>query len=138
MKHRIKVTILVCMVTVLLSTLSLQTAEAKIPFSGGGCLACQELAGVAAVSATDVWAVGYYYNSSSQAVTLIEHWNGTSWSVVKSPNIGSGANDLYSVAATSATGVRAVGGYYYNSKKEFLTLTERWNGTKWSVVKSPH
>src|SRR6266567_1869052 len=96
------------------------------------------LFGVAAVSPTDVWAVGYSFTGSSQIVTLIENWNGTSWSVVPSPNVGSGENDLYSVEATSATNVRAVGGRYYNSKQPFLTLTERWNGTKWSVVKSPN
>src|SRR5437764_621866 len=40
------------------------------------------LNGVAVVSANDVWAVGYYSGG-----TLIEHWDGTSWSVVPSPNV---------------------------------------------------
>ncbi len=139
MKHLIKFVILGCMLTVLLSVLSLQKAEAKIPLSGAACSGCEELAGVAAVSSKDIWAVGGHYDSSSgQILSLIENWNGTSWSVVPSPNVGSGENDLYSVEATSATNVRAVGGRYYNSKQPFLTLTERWNGTKWSVVKSPN
>src|SRR6266702_6856400 len=132
MKHLIKFVILGCMLTVLLSVLSLQKAEAKIPLSGAACSGCEELAGVAAVSSKDIWAVGGHYDSSSgQILSLIENWNGTSWSVVPSPNVGSGENDLYSVEATSATNVRAVGGRYYNSKQPFLTLTERWNGTKW-------
>src|SRR5438477_303146 len=41
---------------------------------------------VAAVSATDVWAVGYY-RTGGIFRTLIERWNGT-WSVVSSPNVG--------------------------------------------------
>src|SRR5690348_5630714 len=36
---------------------------------------------VSVISATDVWAVGY-----SSTGTLIEHWDGTSWSIVSSPN----------------------------------------------------
>jgi hypothetical protein len=39
------------------------------------------LEGVSAVSATDVWAVGYSDNSfNGEARTLILHWNGTAWS----------------------------------------------------------
>ena len=38
---------------------------------------------VAALSPTDVWAAG---SSLSSQHTLIEHWDGTSWSVVASPN----------------------------------------------------
>src|SRR5438270_11754958 len=52
-----------------------------------------QLSGVAAVSASNIWAVGSYYAGSVKAgQTLIEHWNGTSWSVVKSPNVGSNFN----------------------------------------------
>jgi len=38
------------------------------------------LLGVSARGPSDVWAVGYY-NASSGHRSLIEHWNGTSWSV---------------------------------------------------------
>src|SRR5689334_3789544 len=44
------------------------------------------LYGVAAVTATDVWAVGQDYTAGS--LTLTMHWNGSAWSVVPSPNIG--------------------------------------------------
>src|SRR3954466_3149445 len=37
------------------------------------------LRGVTAVSANDIWAVGFYYNGSVQR-TLTEHWDGTNWS----------------------------------------------------------
>ena len=54
------------------------------------------LKAVAAVSASDVWAVGSYYNSQKGVMeTLIEHWDSTSWSVVPSPNANTtGANIL--------------------------------------------
>ena len=42
-----------------------------------------ELSGVAAVSANDIWAVGSAIdNSSGTAQTLIEHWDGTQWSII--------------------------------------------------------
>src|SRR5262252_9918518 len=44
---------------------------------------------VAATSGTDVWAVGSY-NSAGAYKTLIEHWNGTRWTIVPSANPASG------------------------------------------------
>jgi hypothetical protein len=91
---------------------------------------------VAAVSANDVWAVGAYASTTRPNQTLIEHWNGTAWSVVTSPSPGSVNNELFSVAAISANDVWAVGFTASNSSAE-KTLIEHWNGTVWSVVKSP-
>ena len=44
------------------------------------------LSGVTCTSASQCWAVGYYVNGSGFGQTLIEQWDGTSWSVVASPN----------------------------------------------------
>src|SRR5205807_2376610 len=46
------------------------------------------LYGVAVGSSSDVWAVGEYRDGSGEYQTLIEHWNGSAWSVVPSPNVG--------------------------------------------------
>jgi hypothetical protein len=56
---------------------------------------------VAAVSPADVWvwAVGSKQSWSGTYSTLIEHWDGTAWSVVPSPDPGSSGNQLYGVAA---------------------------------------
>ena len=62
---------------------------------------------MAAVSASDVWAAGYTFNGSS-IQTLVEHWNGTSWQVVKSPNVGT-SPAFSGVAAVSANDVWSVG-----------------------------
>jgi len=96
-----------------------------------------QLLGVAAVSASNIWAVGSYYAGSAKAdQTLIEHWNGTSWSVVKSPNVGSSRNYLRGVAAVSANNIWAVGFGHPSRTSADQTLIEHWNGTSWSVVKS--
>ncbi len=110
----------------------------KIVPSANIALSSCTLYAVAAVSASDVWAVGWYYNNSINAFqTLIEQWNGTSWSVVASPNASSGLNQLYSVAAVSTNDVWAVGEYFNTSSDITETLIEHWDGSSWSVVSSP-
>src|SRR5260370_23658835 len=44
------------------------------------------LSAITCVSASDCWAVGEYRPPFNNAYTLVEHWDGTSWSVVPSPN----------------------------------------------------
>lgn len=92
--------------------------------------------GVAAISTSDVWAVGSYATGGSSARSLIEHWNGTQWSVVASPNPNKGTTNLRSVTAIASNDVWSVGAYSQNSN--LLTLAEHWNGTKWSIVSSPN
>ncbi|HVB21693.1 MAG TPA: hypothetical protein VNG51_07095 [Ktedonobacteraceae bacterium] len=84
------------------------------------------LNGVAALSGRDVWAVGNYYKANKPQPTLIEHWNGTKWSVVKSPNPGAGYNILNGVTAISATDIWAVG-YYTRDDGADQTLTELYS-----------
>ena len=103
------------------------------PLSGGGPVS-NELRGVAAVAANDVWAVGQSFDyGASQA--LIVHWNGTSWSTVTAPHIG-GYSALRSISAVSANDIWAVG-YQYKRGVQ-ITLVEHWNGTSWTVVASPN
>jgi hypothetical protein len=94
------------------------------------------LSSVAAVTATDVWAVGDYTDSNYNRYTLIEQWNGSSWSVVPSPNPGPYGNRLSGVAAVTATDVWAVGNYQ-GTWGSSNTLIAQWNGSSWSVVSSP-
>jgi hypothetical protein len=95
------------------------------------------LSSVAVVSSTDIWAVGLYNNESGVEQTLVEHWDGTSWSVVPSPNPGTIGNYLNSVGVVSSTDVWAVGVYLDDPLIE-QTLVEHWDGTSWSVVPSPN
>src|SRR2546421_2756535 len=94
------------------------------------------LYGVTAVSATNVWAVGFDVNTSLVTQTLVEHWNGSIWSVVKSPSPGPGNNQLLSVTAVSTKDIWAVG-FTSNSTND-QNLIQHWNGSKLSVVKSPN
>jgi hypothetical protein len=48
-----------------------------------------------------VWAVGSFVSDTPRLATLIERWDGSSWSVVPSPNVGTSDNELLAVAATT-------------------------------------
>jgi hypothetical protein len=71
------------------------------------------LNGVACLSASDCWAVGYYYSGGIAAQTLIERWDGTSWAIVSSPNISATQyNLLYGMTCASGLDCWAIGIYY--------------------------
>jgi hypothetical protein len=93
------------------------------------------LSAMDALSPTDMWAVGAWYRpSTSTPGTLTEHWNGSTWSLVPSPNFNEGYNELYGVAAFSSTDAWAVGYHnisYYGSEK---TMAQHWDGTRWRIV----
>jgi hypothetical protein len=96
------------------------------------------LNGVSALTPTEAWAVGSSLDASFSGRTLIQRWNGRSWSIVPSPNPsedGVGSN-LLGVAAASPTDVWAVGDV---DTGEFVmgTLVEHWDGASWRVVESP-
>jgi hypothetical protein len=86
--------------------------------------------GVAATSASNVWAVGQYQSGTVNR-TLIAHWNGTAWRQVPSPNPDPAGDTLSAVAATSAASAWAVG------EANGHTLILRWNGTTWRRVAAP-
>jgi hypothetical protein len=68
--------------------------------------------------------------------TLAEVWNGTKWSVVKTPDPSGAAGSNFTAAAcTSTSSCIAVGSYTLSSDSDVaLTLAEKWNGTKWSLA----
>lgn len=103
------------------------------PATGG--FATDTLGGVVAISKNNAWAFGFYENASTSFRTLVEHWNGSSWSVVPSPNSGSGENALLGAAAVTRSDIWAVG--YHNGLGPRRTLVERWDGAKWRIVPSP-
>lgn len=109
------------------------TAWHFIPAPGVPNYASQ-LNSIAAISATDAWAVGYASIYRGPSNTLIEHWDGQQWSIVSSPNGSKGRhrlNTLLSVTAVSAQNVWAVG-------FDEGPLIEQWDGTRWSVTPSPN
>ena len=91
------------------------------------------LRGVSCTSASFCMAVGNYI-TGGVSQTLIERWNGSTWSIVTSPDTSTTqANTLYGVSCTSGTFCMAVG-TDTNSGGHPQTLAERWNGSAWTIV----
>jgi hypothetical protein len=122
---------------VLRAPLHLELLEARNLLSGlvfvpSPQISSAQLVGAAAVSASDIWAVGSQPTSGSGQAPLAENFDGTSWSVVSTPSPTSGSV-FKSAAASASNDVWAVGvGGTSNA-----TLIEHWNGTNWSEVSSP-
>lgn len=99
------------------------------------------LGGVAAISPTNAWAVGLIGPGPgvpSASDPLIEHWDGSSWSVQPCPGPSDGGR-FNAVAATSAGDVWAVG-FTGSSSQDTgqATLIEHWDGTSCTHLPSPH
>jgi hypothetical protein len=114
----------------------------------------EDLTSVDAISSDDVWAVGFYPStrpvndtpSTVNDLTLVEHWNGTAWSIVSAPDATTSDN-LNSVSGDSSTDVWAVGGATYTlhygtgasagTQSYDAPLVEHWNGSSWKIVPAP-
>jgi hypothetical protein len=84
-------------------------------------------------------AVGYSGNLRSPLTayqTLVESWNGSTWSIVPSPNVpGTTEDRLNGVSCFSASACAAVGSS--TSGPTSQPLFEAWNGSTWTIVPSP-
>jgi hypothetical protein len=118
------------------------TAWSVVPSPSPNPMDLEGLAGVSALSPTDVWAVGSYCISScgetgSADGTLALHWDGTAWTQVPTVNPNATSSRLAAVSAVSPTSVWAVGDAIGSNSGFDSTLTEHWNGTAWSRIRSP-
>ena len=97
-----------------------------------------KLQGVTVLSACDAWAVGFTSDESTSSTdrTLIEHWDGSSWTVMPSPDPGNTLNELTSVRAISPANIWAVG--FFDNGSGPRTLIVHWNGANWMRVPSPN
>jgi hypothetical protein len=97
----------------------------------------ESLNSVACVNDSDCWAVG----STNSDETLTEQWDGSTWSVVTSPNASSAqSNSLHSVECSAVSDCWAVGGYSTpatHNQQIGHGLAEQWDGSAWSVVAGP-
>ena len=98
-----------------------------------------ELSGLTVLSPTDAWASGSEGNVNDENfhIPYVLHWNGTSWSLTKTPNRGGEGSLLNAITAVSASDVWAVG-QTQQLNGAIQTLTEQFNGTAWAKVASPN
>jgi hypothetical protein len=106
---------------------------------GTGFPSRSELSGVDARSSSDVWVVGDTPSRRACTnVTLVEHWDGQTWSRVASPHPGGpGGSSLGGVSAISANDAWAVGADDLPVQITTHTLAMRWDGARWTTVPTP-
>jgi len=97
------------------------------------------LVGVACISASECWAAGSNDDTNGVGQTLIERWDGMSWTIVNSPN-PSGSNSFQAVtcALLSPPEECWAVGETVTAKGRAQTLVEEWDGSAWSLVSSPN
>lgn len=98
-----------------------------------------ELFSASAVATNDVWAAGYAVKAG-KTLAVVEHWNGTHWTLDTTPQPNPVENTIYAIVANSANNAWAIGnqGEYRSSTNPRRNLALHWNGSTWSVVPSPN
>ena len=98
------------------------------------------LSGLSCTSPTSCIAVGGYFVSAgnwSSHYSLAEHWNGTDWTIVPTPDVPDAYDSvLTGVACAAPTDCFAVG--YSHTTLGTRPLVQRWDGTSWSIIPSPN
>lgn len=109
----------------------------SVPIPSGAGLS--ELAGIACTTATDCVAVGSFVNSSEVTKTLAVVWNGSSWSIVSTPEpSGAELSQLQDISCRASEACTAVG-QYFDSKGEEKTLAlRRTTAGVWSIQTTPN
>ena len=96
------------------------------------------LTGVSALAANDIWAVGNYTATDGSYRALAEHWDGNQWSLVPVPSPNQDAV-LNKVVALAPNDVWAVGYSIINLGAGYnRTFTTHWDGNQWTTVPSPN
>jgi len=113
-----------------------------IPTPAGASTA--SLSSVSGAAADDVWAVGESSTATCNNMWsicvsgLIEHWNGTAWSIVTTPAVGF-TQELVGVYALASNDVWAVGdAWVVNTANPYsLPLVLHYDGTSWTQIAQP-
>ena len=95
------------------------------------------LADVSCADSTHCMAVGSNLdlNDGTAPKTLIEHWNGKTWTISTSAGL---AAALTGVSCPSRTRCYAVGASSNSARSFFKTLVEVWDGHTWATQTSPN
>ena len=100
-------------------------------------LSGNRLRGVASMGPDAVWSVGDWRDDATgRQRTLTQHWDGTAWRTVDSPDTGLWNDTLTAVAGTSPTGLWAVGyatSAAVESPDQGVPLMLRGDGDSWSI-----
>lgn len=90
---------------------------------------------VKAISPNDAWLIGEESPGGATVSPLIEHWDGTQWSVVPNPASALNNATLAALTVIAPNDIWAVG--QDDSSGNPLPLALHWNGTSWQQTQVP-
>jgi hypothetical protein len=108
-------------------TLARSWVEVPAPIPNPG-----NAAGIAPVTDTDVWSVGYGLQDGVYVV-LTQHWDGTAWNTVPAQMPLDPYSFFEDVIALKSGNVWAVGYSLDDAAVVFSNLIEHWDGTSWRI-----
>jgi hypothetical protein len=92
---------------------------------------------VRALSATDIWATGWRGDGNGTFATLVEHWDGHSWTVLPTPP-GMNRAGMHAISASGPNDVWITGDQGTpENPGEARALIEHWDGHAWTVADLP-
>jgi hypothetical protein len=130
----------VAIIAALLVVAAVSAVRALIPRRHAGIPVISSVSGV---SSDDVWAVGGWTRdpafSSPDLGGLIEHWNGSNWSLASFPAPAHAIMPSFTaISADSHNDVWAIGSYRPSENSPAsVSLVERWNGSHWTIIPAP-
>jgi hypothetical protein len=83
--------------------------------------------GVTAISPANVWAIGSSSPGNGTSTPLVEHFDGTRWTVQPAPSKTGSSLRLAGITSTSTGQLWAVGGSYATGSTNSQTLTARYS-----------
>jgi hypothetical protein len=99
---------------------------------------------VVARSPADAWAAGALYAVGPGNLygldpvgALIEHWDGSQWSIVANPAAAQAGAVILGLTVVSPDDIWAVGQQNASSGSTVIPLIEHWNGTSWRRAAAP-
>ncbi len=111
--------------------------------SGPSPVAQGTLAAVSCATSTDCWAVGTSYVASGhQGPAVIEHYDGSAWTLVTGAPVGA-PGELSGVTCSTSTECWAVGVSYEGGSSAptggpfIAPVIEQYDGSSWTLVASP-
>lgn len=97
------------------------------------------LNGITAIAPDNIYAAGYQPGPKGVVLPLVEHFDGTQWTIVQGLPTGSATgNVLSSITSTGPNDVWAIGDSVDEPTVSIQTMTLHFDGAQWSLVPSPN
>ena len=112
------------------------TAWSIVPSLNTSTTLNNELEAVSCASSTFCFTGGYSTGTADQ--TLTEMWDGSSWSMVPSADTSASQWNIINGLSCTTQSFCMAAGIYYDNTGDSQTLTEKWDGSAWTLIASPN